>query len=159
MKTYRAIKSKDGFKVIYAETMKKELSCLKNGEYTIEVKRKFKKASDLQFRWLYGSIYPQTLPLILDAGWELIAPTGGTILDAVDAFWKESILNIEITNRNTGEIIKLPVSKGKFNTLECMIFIDKIRDYCSEYFNTYIEEPDINWRQKKEQLQKEKDNE
>ena len=67
-------------------------------------------------------------------------------------FWKTMFANKEVLNRETGEIMKIPLSKSEFLTIDHMVYTEKIREYCSEYLNTTIPDPDPNWKQKKLQL-------
>ena len=78
-----------------------------------------------------------------DAGYEF------TTIDQVDIFWKGVFANKDVLNRETGEIMKLPLSKSEFMTIDEMTYGDAIRNYCSEYLNTNIPDADTNWKQNK----------
>ena len=125
----------------------KELSELKEGDYKFELSDD-KKGSKDQFGWLYSCIYPLSLSALLDAGYEIEARRGQSVIDAVDEFWKLQLADRDIVNIVTGEIMKLPLKKELFTTLELMLYCDKIRKFCAEYLNAEIPEPDKDWRQK-----------
>lgn len=138
------IKEKDKpFHVINSASFKKELDLLPVGRYKIWCEKLKRKASPEQFRYLYGLVYPLSLIALNNAGYEFVD------IDEVDIFWKEIFANKEILNRETGEIMKVPKSKSQFMTIDEMTYCDAIRNYCSEYFNTYIPDPDPNWKQTK----------
>src|ERR1035437_78226 len=141
------IKEKNkSFHVINSASFKKELDLLPVGRYRIIVDRLKRKASPEQFRYLYGSVYPLSMIALNNAGYEFVN------IDEVDIFWKEIFANKEIMNRETGEVMKVPQSKSQFMTIDEMTYCDAIRNYCSEYFNTYISDPDPNWKQHKDKL-------
>jgi hypothetical protein len=136
------IKEKDKpFHFVNSAQYKKELDLLPPGRYKITTEKQKRKASPEQFRYLYGLVYPLSLIALNDAGYEF------TNIDQVDIFWKEIFANKEVLNRETGEIMKLPLSKSEFMTVDEMTFCDAIRNYCLEYFNTVIPDPDPNWKQ------------
>jgi hypothetical protein len=136
------IKEKDKpFHVINSATFKKELDLLPVGRYRIIAEKLKRKASPEQFRYLYGLVYPLSLIALNNAGYEF------TNIDQVDLFWKSIFANKELLNRESGEIHKIPLSKSEFMTIDEMTYCDAIRNYCSEYFATYIPDPDPNWKQ------------
>ena len=136
------IKEKDKpFHVINSATFKKELDLLPTGRYKIWCEKQKRKASPEQFRYLYGLVYPLSMIALNNAGYEFVN------VDEVDIFWKEIFANKEILNRETGEVMKVPQSKSEFMTIDEMTYCDAIRNYCSEYFATYIPDPDPNWKQ------------
>jgi hypothetical protein len=138
------LKEKDkSFRVVNKDQFKKELDLLPVGRYHLIVEKIKRKASPEQFRYLYGLVYPLSLIALNNAGYEF------TNIDQVDIFWKDIFANKEVLNRETGEIMKLPLSKSEFMTIDEMTYCDAIRNYCSEYFTTYIPDPDPNWKQHK----------
>ena len=140
-----AIKEKDkAFHIVNAEIFKQELNSLPKGGYQITVEKRKRKASPEQFRYLYGLVYPLSMIALNDAGYEF------TNVDQVDMFWKSQFANKEIMNRETGEIQKVPQSKSEFMTIDEAVYTDAIRNYCSEYLNTYIPDPDPNWKLNKQ---------
>ena len=130
------------FHIINSVAFKRDLDLLPIGRYRITVEKYYNKASHEQFKYLYGLVYPLSLIALNDAGYEF------TNVDQVDIFWKGIFANKEILNRETGEIMKIPLSKSEFKTIDEMTYCDAIRNYCSEYFNTWIPDPDPNYKQK-----------
>ena len=128
------------YRVIHANVFRTDLDALPNGKYIHTVEKYYKKASHEQFKYLYGVVYPLSMIALNDAGYEL------TNKDQVDLFWKQIFANKEVLNRESGEIMKIPLSKSEFKTIDEMVYCDSIRNYCSEYFNTYIPDPDPNYK-------------
>ncbi len=128
------------YRVINAKVFRSDLDNLPKGKYKHTVEKYYRKASPSQFGYLYGVVYPLSMIALNDAGYEFVN------IGEVDIFWKELFANKEILNRETGEIMILPLSKAEFKTIDEMAYSDKIRDYCSEYFNTYIPDPDPNYK-------------
>jgi hypothetical protein len=146
MKKIKAIgiKEKDKpFRITQSEGFKKQLNELPNGKYQIVVDKYKKKATPLQFGYLYGLVYPLSLLALNEAGYEF------TNIDQCDIFWKSMFANKEILNRETGEIMTMPQSKSEFMTVDEMAYTDSIRNYCAEYLNASIPDPDPNYKQKK----------
>jgi hypothetical protein len=123
-----------------------QLDLLPPGKYQNTTEKYKRKASHEQFKYLYGLVYPLSLIALNDAGYEF------TNIDQVDLFWKAMFANKEVLNRETGEILKLPLSKSEFMTIDEMTYCDAIRNYCSEYLMTSIPDPDPNWKLHKNQL-------
>jgi hypothetical protein len=146
MKKIKAIGIKeDGkpYRVTNAKIFREQLDALPKGKYQHTVEKYYKKASPPQFGWLYNSVYPLSLIALNDAGYEF------TDIDQVDIFWKTLFANKEVLNRETGEIMRIPLSKSEFLTVDHMTYTSQIRQYCSEYLMTNIPDPDPNWKQKK----------
>ena len=120
-----------------------DLTKAPNGKVKITVEKYYRKASILQFGYLYGVILPLSWIALNDAGYEF------TNVDQVDQFWKSMFATKEILNRETGEVMTLPLSKSEFKTIDEMVYSDKIREYVAEYLNTVIPDPDINYKQKR----------
>lgn len=115
-----------------------------DGEYDLVLGKHYNKASSLQFGYLYGVVYPNSIIALINAGYEEYKT-----VDEVDIFWKIQFANKEIVNRETGEIQKIPFSKSQFKTIDEMAYCDQIRNYCSEYLDHFIPDPDPNYKQKK----------
>ena len=120
-----------------------DLTKAPNGKVKITVEKYYRKASSLQFGYLYAVVYPLSWIALNNHGYEF------TELEQVDIFWKDLFATKNILNRETGEIMKLPFSKSEFKTVDEMAYCDKIREYCSEYYHTVIPDPDINYKQKR----------
>ena len=119
------------------------LDSLPIGKYWLSVEKYRKKASLSQYSWLYGSVYPLSLVALNDAGYEF------TNVEQVNDFWMGLFASKEVLNRETGEIMRLPLSKAEFSTLDQMVYCNHIRDYCSEYLGVFIPDPDVNWKELK----------
>jgi hypothetical protein len=131
------------FRVQSASVMKQELDALPKGKYKLTIAKYFRKASHPQFKYLYGLVYPLSMIALNDTGYEFVN------IDQVDAFWKSMFANKEVLNRETGEILKIPLSKSEFMTIDENAYCDAIRNYVSEYLSTNIPDPEINWKEKK----------
>ena len=130
------------FRLVNSKLLTEELNALPKGRYRLTVEKLYKKASHEQFKYLYGLVYPLSMVALNDAGYEF------TNIDEIDIFWKEIFANKEILNRETGEVLKVPMSKSQFKTIDEMTYCDAIRNYCSEYFAMHIPDPDPNYKQK-----------
>jgi hypothetical protein len=130
------------FAEFHKREFNKAIASLPKGIYEIIVKPWRRKATPLQFGYLYGLVYSKALPALIDAGYEF------TEIDQVDMFFKSLFANKKIINRETGEIMQLPQSKSEFDTIDENLYCNQIRDYCAEYLNTFIPDPNPNWKQK-----------
>jgi len=150
MKPLRYIASKDdkGWHFPNRKGMEADLASLPNGRYDYTIEKHKKKASLKQFGWLFGGIYPQTLILLNDAGYEF------TTIEECDIFWKMLFANKELLIRETGEIRLIPLSKREFLTIDHMAYVSNIRNYCQEYLGGYVEDPDPDWKKRKEEIEK-----
>jgi hypothetical protein len=131
------------YRMLYAKAFREQLDNLPPGKYQHTVDKYKRKATPLQFGYLYGLVYPLSMIALNDAGYEF------TNVDQVDVFWKLMFANKEVLNRETGEIMRIPLSKSEFLTIDHMVYTAKIREYCSEYLNTTIPDPDPNYKQNK----------
>jgi hypothetical protein len=136
------------YRVTYAKLFREQLDALPKGKYQHTVEKYYKKASPPQFGWLYAVIYPLSLIALNDAGYEF------TNVDQVDIFWKCMFANKEVIVRETGQILSIPLSKSEFLTIDHMAYSESIRQYCSEYLQANIPDPDPNWKQRKAEIQK-----
>lgn len=128
------------FRVVNTKVFRSDLDSLPKGKYQVIAEKYKRKASHPQFKYLYGLTYPLSMIALNDAGYEFVN------IDQVDNFWKSMFANKEVLNRETAEILKIPLSKSEFLTIDEMTYCDAIRNYCSEYLNTNIPDPDPNWK-------------
>ena len=142
--TFKAEKTDEGFKVFGAVAMKRDCDNLSNGRYKVIVEKEHNKASQLQFGYLYGVVYPIALKEYVNLGNEDI-----TTIEQLDYFFKQKFANVEVIDRETGEITKLPQSKAQFKTVDEMVYQDKIIAWCNEWLGTDIPPPDKNYKAKK----------
>jgi hypothetical protein len=145
---YIGIKDVDKpFRLENGHDFRVHLNLLPPGRYITTVQKEYKKATHSQFKWLFGGIYPEFLIALNDAGYEF------TNVDEVDLFAKSLWANKKVLNQETGELIKIPMSKAEFLTIDHQAFVANIRYYAAVYLNTEISEPDINWKQVKAEMQ------
>ena len=131
------------YKMLNPSLMRSELDALPKGRYKMTIEKFHRKATHLQFGYLYGLVYPLSMIALNDAGYEFVN------IDQVDLFWKSLFANKEVMNRESGEILKIPLSKSEFVTIDEMTYCDAIRNYCSEYLNAFIPDADPNYKTKK----------
>jgi hypothetical protein len=122
----------------------KQLDEFLPGKYQIIVEKYKRAATHQQFKYLYSVVYPLSMIALNNAGYEF------TNIDEVDQFWKSLFAAKEFLNRETGEIMKLPLSKSEFMTIDEMAYTDAIRNYCSEYLNTLIPDAVKDWKRQEE---------
>ena len=126
------------FRVVNSKLLKEDCDRLPKGRYRLTIKKYRKEKSNPQLGYLFACVYPLSMQLLNDAGWEI------TSIDECDAFWKDLYARKEVINRHTGEIRTIPALKRDFLTIDMMTYIDAIRNHCSEYLNGYIPGPEEN---------------
>lgn len=124
------------FRIINRPQFDRALAGLPKGRYRLRIEKYRRNKSLSQLGYLYGVVYPMSQKLLLDAGWEI--PT----IEEVDVFWKTKFANQEIVNRDTGEVMNIPALKRNHTTTDMMAYTNAIRNYCAEYLNGYIPEPE-----------------
>lgn len=148
--TFRA-KIKDGKLTIQNKfAFNNAVKDCQDGEYDLVLGKHYNKASNLQFGYLYGVVYPLSILALIQSGEEEFKT-----VEQVDIYWKMKFANKEFIDRHTGEITKLPLSKAEFKTIDEMQYCDQIRNFCSEWLDYHIPEPDPNYKKNKEQKQTE----
>ncbi len=145
---YTGIKEQDKpFRLENGHDFRVQLNLLPPGRYITTVQKEYKKASHKQFQWLYNGVYKESLPALIDAGYDVVD------VDDVDLFWKALFASKTVLNRETGELLTIPVSKREFLTIDHQAYVSNIRYHCAMYLNTVISEPDINWKQHQAEMQ------
>lgn len=114
-----------------------------DGEYDLVLCRHYNKASNLQFGYLYGLVYPLSIQALIQSGEEEFKT-----VEQVDQYWKYKFANKEVLDRQTGEIMKLPLSKSEFKTIDEMAYCDQIRTFCAEWLDYHIPEADPEYKKK-----------
>lgn len=133
------------FKVVNAALMKQELDSLPKGRYKLSVEKLHRKATPKQFGYLFGYLYP----LMLQAAYENGYTTDDfKDIEELDLWAKARWANKAITNRDTGEVMKIPISKAKFVTIDEMLYVNTIRDFLAEYWGVVTLDPNPNWKNK-----------
>ena len=146
---YIATKDDKGWHFPNRKGMEADLASLPPGRYDYTIEKHKRKASPKQFGWLFGLIYPQSLILLNQAGYEF------TTVEQVDLFWKSLFASKEVLIRETGEIRMIPLSKAEFLTIDHMAYCSNIRNYCEEYLGGYIQDPDPDWKKRKAEVEAE----
>lgn len=116
------------------------LSANKDGKYMIEVKLVRNPRSLDQNGWLFGCIYPMLLEALNNEGWEF------TNVEQVHEFFKYQMINDQVINKYTGEIMTFPGSTAIMDTTTFSAYCEKLRDYARDYLNTEIPDPDKDWK-------------
>jgi hypothetical protein len=129
-----------------ASAFRQELDALPPGKYQHVVEKYKRIATHSQFKYLYSVVYPLSMIALNNAGYEF------TDIDQIDSFWKSLFAAKPLLNRETGEIMTLPLSKSEFVTIDEATYTDAIRNYCSEYLNNSIPDADPNYKANKKEL-------
>jgi hypothetical protein len=138
-----ATKEKDKPFVIHnKDAFNKSISQLPDGKFKITIEKYYKKATTNQFGWLYAVVYPLSWIALNEAGYEF------ETIEEIDDFWKTLYANRPVLNRETGEIVNIPLKKAKFETVDQMTYCNSVRNYCAEYLGCEIPEPDKDWNKK-----------
>ena len=133
--TYIADKKGEKLEPINSPLMKSEIKALPEGRYRITIEKLYKKATKEQFSYLYGVVYPYFLRAANDNGYEFAN------VDEVDMWAKSQWAKKEVMNRETGQIVSIPLTKSEFKTVDEMVWSNTLRDYCSEYWGVFIPDP------------------
>ena len=137
-------KKDEPFQIPNANNFYRQLDMLDPGKYQITADKFVNKATPAQFGYLFGVVYKLAMIAGNDAGYEF------TTVDDVDMFFRGIFANKPVLNRETGEIMTLPLSKSAFLTIDELAYCDLVRNYVSEYWNTAIPDPDPNYKRKKQ---------
>jgi hypothetical protein len=124
------------FRVVNARLLREETDRLPKGKYRLTIEKYRKEKSNPQLGYLFACVYPLSMKLLNDAGWEF------TDNDHVDAFWKDLYAKKEVINRHTGEIRMIPALKRDFLSIDMMNYIESIRQHCAEFLGGYIPSPE-----------------
>ncbi|GHT02083.1 hypothetical protein AGMMS49525_04900 [Bacteroidia bacterium] len=106
------------------------------GNYELELTKFRRTRTNKQNNWLWGKIYPLMWQPLIDAGCDEI-----NSIDKVHKFCKVLIGGESIVNKYTGEVVTIPTSTKKMNTVEFCTYCDKCRDYAMEYLGVEIPDP------------------
>lgn len=143
MKKITAVSTKEEDKpFLIPKWFQQQIDNLPQGKYQIVVDKYHRKATHKQFQYLYGMVYPNSLIALNNAGYEF------TTIEEVNDFWMNLFASKQVLNRETGEIMTLPVSKSEFVTIDEMTYCNAIRNYVSDYLGMSIADPDPNYNLK-----------
>lgn len=116
-------------------------SLLANGIYVISIKKVRKQRSNKQNGYLWGCAYPLLLKGMINVGWEFAT------IEQIHEFFKGHFTSEQIVNRDTGEVVEIPSSTSEMDTVTFNTYVDKLREYASEYLGMELPEPDKNWKE------------
>ena len=132
---YIADKKGEKLEPINSPLMRSEIAALPDGRYKIAISKLYPKATKEQFSYLYGVVYPMFLQAANDNGYEFANVV------QIDLWAKTQWAKKDVMNRETGQIVSIPLTKSEFKTVDEMVWSNLLRDYCSEYWGVYIPEP------------------
>lgn len=115
-------------------------SMLANGIYIITIKKVRKQRSNKQNGYLWGCAYPLLLKGMINTGWEFAT------IEQIHEFFKNQFTSEQIVNKDTGEIVCIPASTADMDTVTFNTYVDKLREYASDYLGMELPEPDRNWK-------------
>lgn len=116
-------------------------SLLANGIYIITIKKVRRQRSNKQNGYLWGCAYPLLLKGMINVGWEFATT------EQIHEFFKGQFTSEQIVNKDTGEIVEIPSSTSEMDTVTFNTYVDKLREYASEYLGMELPEPDKNWKE------------
>ena len=111
------------------------LSGAKDGTFRIDVTRVRKRRTLDQNAWLWGCIYPLLRQALNAQGWEFVND------EQVHEFFKQQMADDKVLNRQTGEVVSLPVSTREMDTVTFAAYCEKLREYGREYLGVDIPDP------------------
>lgn len=127
---------------------------LKDGKYFLTLEKFYKRRSTQQNRARFGIAYKILQSCFIQATGESVS------IEWVHEFAKERFLPAEyvemlkieyeqkentVTNMDTGEQINIPMrlTTTRLTTVQEMEYVKNMRDFCLDFFNTEIPEPDV----------------
>nr|DAI95369.1 MAG TPA: protein NinB [Caudoviricetes sp.] len=116
-------------------------SLLANGIYIITIKKVRRQRSNKQNGYLWGCAYPLLLKGMINVGWEFATT------EQIHEFFKGQFTSEQIVNKDTGEVVEIPSSTSEMDTVTFNTYVDKLREYASEYLGMELPEPDKNWKE------------
>lgn len=116
-------------------------SLLANGIYIITIKKVRRQRSNKQNGYLWGYAYPLLLKGMINVGWEFAT------IEQIHEFFKGQFTSEQIVNKDTGEVVEIPSSTSEMDTVTFNTYVDKLREYASEYLGMELPEPDKNWKE------------
>lgn len=108
---------------------------LKDGRFTLEASS-LNKRSNQQNRYYFGLVVPLVQQGIKDLGTELTK-------EETHEFLKARFNLSDLTNKETGESISIPISTTRLNKEQFGEYIEKIQRFASEFLNVVIPDPGV----------------
>jgi hypothetical protein len=134
IKAYGHITDDGALKINERSTFLKLLQPLKGREIELTIKKRSKKRSGDQNAYYWGVVVHLVSEALIDLGNE-ITP------DEAHEFLKANFNYTEITNEQTGEVMKIPRSTSDLTTEEFTDYIEKVAKWAAEWLNITIPEP------------------
>ena len=110
------------------------ISCLKDGDYIMEIKEKKKKRSNSQNSYLWSVVNPMVFRRLVELGHDI------TIEEAHD-FLKANFNYKEIVKPETGEVLKIPLKTSELSTIEFSEYIERVIRFGAEFLDIQIPYP------------------
>jgi hypothetical protein len=108
---------------------------LEGKDIVITIEKKKKKRSNPQNSYYFGLV----IPLMKQGFYNSLGEHVGT--DEIHTFLKNRFLFKEIVNENNAEIIKMPQSTTELSTIQFEEYLDKIREFSTEFLGIQIPLP------------------
>jgi hypothetical protein len=111
-----------------------ELATL-SGEVDITIQKRGRKRSNQQNRYYHGVVIPIIKNALKDLGNDLSN-------EDIHEFLKHKFNPKEIILNDTGETFDYGASTTEMNTIDFMVYIDKIQKFSASILNTFIPDPE-----------------
>jgi hypothetical protein len=111
------------------------IQSLEGKDIVIIIEKKKKKRSNPQNSYYFGVV----IPLMKQGFYNSLGEHVGT--DEIHTFLKNRFLFKEIVNEQNAEIIKMPQSTTELSTIQFEEYLDKIREFASEFLSIQIPLP------------------
>lgn len=110
------------------------VSCLKDGDYVMEIKEKKKKRSNSQNSYYFGVIVTMVCLRFRDLGHDVD-------LQNTHDFLKANFNYKEIVKPETGEVLKIPLKTSELSTIEFSEYIERVIRFGAEFLDIQIPYP------------------
>jgi hypothetical protein len=111
------------------------IQSLEGKDIVITIENKKKKRSNPQNAYYFGVV----IPLMKQGFYNSLGEHVGT--DEIHTFLKNRFLFKEIVNEQNAEIIKMPQSTTELTTIQFEEYLDKIREFATEFLSIQIPLP------------------
>ena len=111
------------------------IQSLEGKDIVITIEKKRKKRSNNQNAYYHGIV----IPILKQGFYNNLGEHVGT--DEIHTFLKNRFLFKEIVNEQNAEIIKMPQSTTELSTIQFEEYLDKIREFATEFLSIQIPLP------------------
>lgn len=111
-----------------------DLKTMTNGSVTVTIEKKSRKRSNQQNAYYWGVIIPLCKRGFNDLGHDLNDEDTHTFL-------KSKFNALDIVFEDTGEVFPLGRSTTEMDTIDFMMYVEKIQQFAAEILNTIIPDP------------------